>query len=290
MNFNSFPKRLSDIEGFFIYFFFSIFYSRRKKKGFDWITNHKKDNKKRIFIFGSGYSLNSISSIEWKTIRESGDTLSFNEFYYSKFIELDYYIVREITDSLTCKILPKFIRKRLNTNFNLKEMRLIHKIITNNERMKNTKYFFLCDYKSGLSLLYFMLFGIKYNFFGFFSNPYDRTVNWPISNSSKNIPHGVATLLDAINISYLLGYKEIILAGVDLYDRNYFYLKKGQTRAYDIKKGYTSNDSHNTSMHIIETLKMWKPVLKNKGITIKILNPKSLLNEIFETHTILSKE
>jgi hypothetical protein len=284
INLKYFPKRLSDIEAYFIYCYFSIFYYKTKKLGFNWVNKKTTTNNKRIFIFGSGYSLNSISPKEWKGIRESGDTMSFNAFYHSKFIDLDYYIIREITDSLTFKIFPPTLRKRLNSVFNIKEMKSIFKLIKSNDKMKNTKYFVLCDKKSGTSILYYMLYKKFINLYGLFSNPYDRTINWPISDSSKNIAHGAATLLDAINIAYLLGYKEIVLAGVDLYDRNYFYLKKGVTRNFDKKKGFFANDYHNTSKHIIETLKMWKPVLKNKGITIKILNPKSLLNEVFEIY------
>jgi len=110
--------------------------------------------------------------------------------------------------------------------------------------------------------------------------------NWPISDSPRRITHGVATLLDAINISYLLGYKEVILAGVDLYDRNCFYLEKNETHELDIKTNNKASDPHKTSTHIIDTIKLWKPELKNKGITLKILNPQSLLNTVLEGHHV----
>lgn len=281
MSFKAFPKRLSEIESFLVYCFFSVFYFKEKKIGFDWVKKHRKSGNERIYIFGSGYSLNDLSKKDWNSIRSTGDTLSFNEFYYSNFIKLDYYIFREV-ESKYFDFIPPKIRKRFNTIFYIKKIKEIYNIINNNVYMEKTKYFFLCEKKSGASLLYYMLYRKSLELHGFYSNYYDRTINWPISKTPQNIPHGKATLLDAINIAYLMGYKEIILAGVDLYDRNYFYLRKGETRGFDRKKGFSANDMHNTLKHIIDTLKLWKPDLKKHGVNIKLLNPKSLLNEVFD--------
>jgi hypothetical protein len=279
------PKRLSDIESLLIYVYFSIFYFKIKKRGFSWGQKNKKTSKSRLYIFGSGYSLNSISDMQWRKIRNTGDTLSFNDFYYSKFIDLDYYIFREV-DSKHFKRLPRFLRVRLNSIFNISKIKSIHDLISGNSTMKQTKYLFLCDKKSGIALLYYMLFRSSINLFGFFSNPYDRTINWPISETPLNITHGAATLLDAINIGYIMGYTELVLCGVDLYDRNYFYLEKDETRDFDKNKGYTARDIHNTSHHIIETLSLWKPELYKRGVKVSVLNEKSLLNSVFDIYNL----
>jgi len=278
-----YPNRLSDIESFFVYVYFSIFYRKIKKRGFDWYLKKKKGG--RIFIFGSGASLNELSNSDWEKIRSSGSTMSFNEFYYSNFINLDYYIFREV-ESKSFLQLPVVLRRRLNSIFNFKKMQEIFSIISNNPRMENTKQLFLCDRKSGISLLYLMKYYKHINLLGLFSNPYDRTINWPISQTSKNISHGAATLLDAVNIAYLLGYDEIVLAGVDLYDRAYFFLKPDETREFDKKKGFSAADSHNTAKHIINTLELWKNKLSEEGVKIKILNKESLLNVLFPIYEI----
>ena len=69
-------------------------------------------NKDRVFIFGSGYSLNEISPEGWDKIRSQGDTMSFNKFFYSTFIDLDYYIFREV-EAKSFEFLPARIQKRL---------------------------------------------------------------------------------------------------------------------------------------------------------------------------------
>ncbi len=38
--------------------------------------------------------------------------------------------------------------------------------------------------------------------------------------------HRSGTLFDAISLAYYLGYKKIILLGVDLYDARYFFAPK----------------------------------------------------------------
>ncbi len=141
------PKRLSDVESFFIYCFFSIFFSRYKKKKFKWHEDKNKPNRRRLFIFGSGHSLTELSSEEWQEIRKSGDTMSFNDFYYSTYINLDYYIFREV-ESKYFSIFSSKLRKRMNSVFNISKIRSIIKTIKDNRCMKDTNYFFLCDKKS----------------------------------------------------------------------------------------------------------------------------------------------
>ena len=76
------------------YLFFHIL-----KQSFD----RQKPIKDTLFIFGSGYSINDISDKDWKKIRKTADTLSFNYFFRCNKINMDYHIVREVDDAITVK-------------------------------------------------------------------------------------------------------------------------------------------------------------------------------------------
>jgi hypothetical protein len=46
-----------------------------------------------VFVFGSGYSLNSISAAEWAHIRQH-DVFGFNAFYYERWIPVRFHLLR----------------------------------------------------------------------------------------------------------------------------------------------------------------------------------------------------
>lgn len=247
-------------------------------KKYKW--NNYKNDTNRIYIFGSGYSLNNISKVDWLKIRKSGHTLSFSEFFRSDFVDVDFHIIREI-DLLSFNFLPFYLKRFFGESIlNLNYMSFYYKNLKNNKRFKNTRYIFLCDLFSGPSLLFYCIYGYFLNVLGFYSNKLNRKLYWPISESLKGIPHGNSTLLDCINIAYLMGYKEIILVGVDMYDRRYFYLKENESREYDLKIGRTNQDLHNTSFPVLEALEIWYPFLLSKDVKLYSLNEKSLLTKI----------
>jgi hypothetical protein len=55
----------------------------------------------------------------------------------------------------------------------------------------------------------------------------------------QDFVHIAGTLTDCAKFAYLLGWKNIVLAGVDLYDRGYFWLSYEDTRE-DEREGYES--------------------------------------------------
>lgn len=76
--------------------------------------------------------------------------------------------------------------------------------------------------------------------------------------------HKGATLFDVVNISYILGYKEIVLVGIDLYDRRYFWLERNETDKCDLKRGKTYSDNHATTDNVLSGLAFWSKYLKLK--------------------------
>jgi hypothetical protein len=116
----------------------------------------------------------------------------------------------------------------------------------------------------------------------------------PGESLADGLRHAMATLCDALNFAYCMGYKRIIMVGVDLYDNRYFYLPPDKTKTYEPSaKGYVAADvnahglktkeTHNTvNLGLINLMKQWKnEAFDPRGVEVYVLNPKSLLTEVF---------
>lgn len=251
--------------GYVLYLLVKFF--KIKSKAFEMEPSSIKRMHNTLFIFGSGYSINSISKIEWEKISKSGDTMSLNFFFMGEFLPINYHIIREIAPYSSLK---QFI-EAIHHYFSL---------LKKNPYFSKTCYFVRFDPISYASTLAtFFIKSLDGKKICYYANGLDISKIELPSNSLKYIPHCGATLIDAINIALILGYKDIILVGVDLYDRRYFWLQENQTRDGDKKRGKTYKDIHNTALNVLEVMKVWYPYLLSKGVKLYVYNPKSLLAE-----------
>jgi len=235
--------------------------------------------KDTIFIMGCGYSINDITETEWERMASDGDILSFNEFFKGKFVPIDYHICGEIAG------VPNYGSVLLNKE-HIKDY--YHELF-NNPYYEHTLFFlrykaspfkkFLAPIPTAIWAYSFLktfrhkpvcLYGIVTR---------EDTVLEP-SNDIYTVSHYAATLCDAVNISYILGYKKIVLVGVDLYDRRYFWLGKDETRVDDLRRGHSCSDIHNTGKPIVEVMDMWNKYMSEKGVQLYIYNPRSLLCQV----------
>ncbi len=238
--------------------------------------------KKTIFIFGSGASLNELSTCELNKIKDMGDTMGFNAVVDFNKIHWDYFIIREFEQTVI-----KFKSFEFESIFNWDLIKDFNSKISNSIFFSNTKFLICSDRKCGQALLWLHIFGKNFKNKLLYTNKLNRSINWPPSNSLFEIPHGNATLNDAINLSYLAGYSEIVLVGVDLYDSRYFYLKENETRDIDKTRNRDNRMKHNTSGPMLANLSLWKTFLLDKNVNIKVLNPKSMAASVIDVYTIL---
>ena len=63
-----------------------------------------------------------------------------------------------------------------------------------------------------------------------------------------------------------MGYEEIVLCGVDLYDRRYFFLSNEETHVTDLGRGETKDSKHSTSSPVTTLIKAWLPVFEKKEL------------------------
>nr|WP_319540003.1 hypothetical protein [uncultured Methanospirillum sp.] len=235
-------------------------------------------NHDTMFILGSGYSINSISQPEWEKMCKNGDTMSLNFFFMGKFIPINFHVVREISPYYSLKQFAGSIHQYFS-------------LLGDNHYYSKTIFLIRFDpisYASTLATFFYK--ALKNKKICYYANGLDiSNIELP-TNSFKKIPHCGATLIDAINIAFILGYTNIVLVGVDLYDRRYFWLQENQTRDGDNKRCKTYRDEHNTASTVIDTMKIWYPYLLSKGVKIYIYNPKSLLADIIPVFSFNKKK
>lgn len=95
---------------------------------------------------------------------------------------------------------------------------------------------------------------------------------------ADGLSHPFSTLDECVNAAALLGWREIVLVGVDLYDRRYFWLGPEETRPGDARRGATHREPHaRAHTGMVENLGRWALELRERGVELSVYNPRSLL-------------
>ncbi len=277
MDFGTFRMRLSRKNKRLKYHMLNCQYSvmtRLASDYYDQLTEERlRDTRKSdiIFIFGSGYSLNDISTYEWEYIK-THNTMGFNYFFHQNFVNVDYHLIKEGSRN----DLSKKIARRDN------EYYADH--INNNPRYDRT-VFIIQKGLNGNRLLGQKL--LKKNSRIFRYNTTSRNIYQPPSSSfDEGLVHGPSSLIDCVNFAAIMNWEKIVLAGVDLYDRRYFWLSEDETRDTDINRYKSYNNPHQTSERTISCLGKWKDLFNQKGIELYVYNPRSLLASVLPVFKI----
>jgi hypothetical protein len=236
-----------------------------------------------VFIFGSGYSLNEISSDEWRHF-EKHDTLGLSGFIYQNWVRTDYHLIRGWVEAkagaLNWRGHTQDFANVLNANPHFKETILI---------MQGEYLAQFCNSLIGYGFL----------------RPNTRIFRYKTARGSKipsrrledGLSHTIGTLSDAVNFAYCLGWKHIVLVGVDLYDSRYFWLKDEETTALDATtgmlvpskvnvRGLTYDQKHNTAKNgIVETMAHWNETFQKDGVMLSVYNPRSLLCDVLPLYS-----
>lgn len=216
-----------------------------------------------VFVFGSGASLNDISAAEWRHI-EGHDTFGFNWFVHQRFVRCDFHLIRQIADSNERSVWEPQTREY----FRLLEA----------QQFRDTVLIVQHELRArGLNLAFELgVFPLARRVF-----TYRTSGSRQLSKSfAGGLSHGSSTLLDTVNAAFLAGWTSIVLVGIDLYDRRYFWLPEGETRPVDRARGATAAEAHSqASAGLTETLSAWAAELERSGVRMSVYNPRSLLAE-----------
>jgi len=100
-----------------------------------------------------------------------------------------------------------------------------------------------------------------------------------IAYTLNNLAHaGITDVI--INIAYLGGWKHIVLIGVDLYDNRYFLTPKGQDNEPWVGTVDATNPNSTVASGIVQDVGRWVPWLKERGVSLTVYNPRSLMKAV----------
>ncbi|MDC3328463.1 hypothetical protein OAW16_06345 [Pseudomonadales bacterium] len=235
--------------------------------------NSKIRSSEKLFIFGSGPSLNNLSVEQLNEINRH-DTLSFNYSILFEGVQWKYYLVREFEQGEA-----SFLGIKYNNFVNsVVHQEIAHAV--NSNPISRMIAIVNVDWKCGAAQYFARKYLSKSRGILTYKNLIDRRKNWPPSETMCDIPHGRASLIDAINIGYILGYKELILVGVDLNDSIYFNAPDGRDRLMDIKRGDAKTVPHLTRDHLLTLLPQWHEFLRARGASLSVHNAASAAAEV----------
>src|SRR5262245_15855321 len=205
-----------------------------------------------VFIFGSGGSLNDIGSEEWRAIADA-NTISFREFPRQSFVRADYHLTAEVDD------LDEYAAR-----------------LRDNPLYSRTVFVVQRGWPafSGNNLIGRHLLRDDARVFRYRRLARGRDVP-PSRSFAEGLVHGHGSVIGVVNFAYLMGWRTIVLAGVDMYDKRYFWLRPDETRPYE-KPGLTSASRFTGADEIVSMLGRWRDLFEREDIRLFVYNPRSL--------------
>lgn len=217
-----------------------------------------------LFVFGSGYSIRDLTPAEVRNM-ERHDTLSFSWFVHQSFIRADFHLVREVASddykpTIWREEFQKYAQLLKKNPYYQKTIFILHVGLGSIRALLSNSF------PEGAECLFY------YN-----CPKGTRYPNDDFRADFGGLTHGPSTLFDCINFAYLLRWRKIVLVGIDLYDRRYFWLECDQTRRNDVIRDKTYRDKHNTARETVIWAKRWRKWFQKKGMELYVHNPRSLL-------------
>ena len=221
---------------------------------FDILLKKKKSN--TVFFSGTGPSINEIENRIWKKM-EGFDVISFRDFPKQTKVNVDYHVTGEIDDV-----------KEYAYNIN------------NNPKYKNTYFLIQEGFKAHQpnTLLGKKLLKLNSKIFRYKRKGRGKYISLS-KKIDEGIVHGFNSIISVINLAFIMGWKKIILVGIDMHNHSYFYYPENKIRKVE-KKGITLNSQYTNREKTLELLSRWIIELKKNNVELFIYNKDSYLKKI----------
>jgi hypothetical protein len=209
-----------------------------------------------VFVFGSGRSLTDIGDEEWERIAEH-DVVGFSHFHRQRWVHVDYHLVAEVPS----------VRETAES-------------IRANPFYRSTVFGLMDGWiaEASNALIAGGLLAPGTRVFRWRRIGRDRTLP-PSSSLENGLVHGTNSILDVVNFALVLGWRRVVIAGVDLYNREYFWLPAGVGRPDD-RAWLTVTDTWPQADQILEAFALWRRLADLGGVELLAYNPRSLLTRV----------
>ena len=256
------------MENFFLYRMAKKSYEKYNNVKFNKIRDHIKDSD-TVVILGTGRSILDITREQWKELSKYNSIAIGSFAQFNKFITIDINHFREIGSY-------NFIYKNSRMS-NWLEMVEYAENINKSAFSQNTIHLFQNGIRANASnrFIYCELLNFNTKYSTYTSS---RRYSGKLSEKFGTLSHMNGSLGEAINVAYQLKWNKIILVGIDLNDRQYFYLKENETAIWDSCRKKNSKARHNMADSTIKYIDSIKSQLEHNNIELYIQNPNSLLS------------
>ena len=239
----------------------------------DLLARKKSD---RIFVIGCGSSLNEIQGETWKRFAEY-DSIGFNGAFYQHWLPLTFFILRAWSEDAIGGLAWH------------KDCIEVQSAIEANRCLDETLFCFPDGVTSIFTnrLVGHKMWNDRHPLFYYLP---DKLSRYPHQNIREGLVHRAGTLASTISLAVALGYREIVLVGIDLYDNRYFWLPPDKTFGWleteqmsgesdTTARGLEVEMQHNTASNgIVEIIGQWDKHLRaTSGQKISVFNPRSLM-------------
>lgn len=259
---------------------------------FEALTKH---NNKKLFILGSGASLNTMTAQDWAEVKLNY-SFSFNFFLAHEFTA-NIHFIESCSANHEQKIYYDLISSLPQKQLIPYVMNLLHyteSILPIPDEILHL-FFSQSPFRWPTSDRKLMRFLLKYGKFIF-----------PISKPNFGIHHS-SSVCYLINLGVRLGFKEIILVGVDMNNTDYFFYDQNDEISKELTKIYMSyynketgevkhriTDSKITNAYNAlttpEFIQLYTDLVCNRnGVNLQVANPKSLLAEFLPVYKFSTK-
>jgi hypothetical protein len=240
-----------------------------------------------IYIFGSGYSINELTQAQLRKI-EAHDTMGFSFFVMHTGVRVDLHLIRELGATAHDPDKQRVIWRKVFRGYS--------HILRTNPAYRDTVYFVQAGWAAVMGNRFVSRGNLPS---GARVARYRNGLRGdapPAASFAEGITHGPSTITDCVNIAALLGWKRIVMAGVDLYDRRYFW--HAPDRGHLSLPGITDagggeyaaeldNDLiHRTAVAMKLWARSWREALLARGVSLEIVNARSLIADILPVHRI----
>jgi hypothetical protein len=237
-----------------------------------------------VFVFGSGYSLNDVAPQAWREFA-AHDTFGFSGFVYQQWIRTDFHLVRS-WDAIGTETVSRGLRSA----------RAYARLLEENPRFRDAAYILQGDFGAMFAntLVGHRLLPLGAPLARF--STARRLDTLPSRRWKDGVNHGPGALADVVNVVYLLGWKRIVLVGVDLYDNRYFWGPPDATVDFDdagecrrpaliTDRGADWRDSHlMVKRGIVDIMGQWGRLFAGEGVALSVYNPRSLLAQVLPVY------
>lgn len=255
-------------------------WSRRLYRQLDEAALRARRTSSKVFVFGSGYSLNEVGRSEWDHFAEH-DTFGFNAFFHQRWIRVGFHLLRGgIYGSLRWRPYAQDTAAAIAAN----------------PGFADTAFLLQGEYLGQFSNQ-LVGYGLLPRGAPVFRYRTVRGAGPPSRSFAEGLRHAVGTLDDTVNAARLLGWTEIVLVGVDLYDSRYFWLPPDKTEVVDPTSGHFGpgdrnpfrgqryDEPHNTARSgVVALMEDWSGIFAREGVHLSVYNPRSLLADVLPVY------